>query len=115
MSRGPFGVVHRAVVEAVRLGARYWWVAPVLLGFLPAILLSNVLLGWVLTADWSCSRVAFGASGSRYGGCSTIAGELIVAVAVAWAAPLLVLVALLRLSRRAPGGWLRRSAASGGS
>ena len=94
-------MVHRAVVGAVKLGARYWWIAPVLLGFLPAILLSNVLLGWVLAADWSCSRVAFGASGSRYGGCSIIAGELIVVVAVAWAAPLLVLVSLLRLSRSA--------------
>ena len=104
MSRGPFGVVQRAVVGAVGIGVRYWWVAALCLGFLPALLLSNVLLGSVTAADWSCSTVEFGAPGSQYGGCSIIAGELIVAVALAWAVPLLLLVALLYLSRRARRG-----------
>ena len=64
------------------------------------MLLSNVLYGWVAAANWSCSRVEFGASGSQYGGCSIIAGELIVAVVVSWALPLFVLSTLLYLLRR---------------
>ena len=71
-----------------------------ILGFLPALLLTNVLLESVAAADWSCFRIEFGASGSQYGGCSIIAGELIVVVAVSWIAPLSVLVALLYLLRR---------------
>ena len=79
---------------------RYWWVILVALGFLPALLLTNVLLESVTAADWSCTRVEFGASGSQYGGCSIIAGELIVVVAISWIAPLSVLVTLLHLLRR---------------
>lgn len=104
MSRGPFGVVGQAAVGALRLGGRYWWVVPLSLGFLPALLLSNVLYGSVSAADWSCSAIEFGASGSRYGGCSIVAGELIVAVAVSWAVPLLLLVALLYLFEGWPSG-----------
>lgn len=104
MSRGPFRVVQRAIVEAGRLGVRYWWVALVSLWFLPALLLSNVLLGWVSTANWSCTSVEFGASGSQYGGCSVIAGELIVAVAISWLVPLSVLATLLYLRRRRSHG-----------
>ena len=98
--RVVFGAVRRAAVEAWRLVLRRWWVIPACLGFVPALLLSNVLYGWVAAANWSCSRVEFGASGSQYGGCSIIAGELIVAVAVSWALPLLVLLTLLYLLRR---------------
>ena len=79
---------------------RYWWVILAVLGFLPALLLTNVLLESVTAADWSCTRVEFGASGSQYGGCSIIAGELIVVVVISWIAPLSVLVALLYLLRR---------------
>jgi hypothetical protein len=88
---------------AVRV-LRYWPIAEVGLGFLPALLLSSVLLDSITAADWSCSKVEFGASGSQYGGCSTIAGELIVAVAISWAVPLFVLVALLYLLRRTRRG-----------
>lgn len=80
---------------------RYWWVILVSLGFLPTLLLTNVLLESATVADWSCTRVEFGAPGSQYGGCSIIAGELIVAVAVSWIAPLSLLVVLLYLTRRA--------------
>lgn len=102
MSRDPDGRGYRTAVEAVVRGMRYWWIAPLVLGFLPALLLSKVLLGWVSAADWSCTGVEFGASGSRYGGCSTIAGELVVAVAVSWLVPIVVLAALLYFRRRAP-------------
>ena len=97
-------MIGRAVFGAVRLGGRLWWVVPLSLGFLPALLLSRVLYGSVSAADWSCSTFEFGASGSRYGGCSIVAGELIVAVAVSWAVPLLLLVALPYLSRRGRRG-----------
>lgn len=102
MNRGPFGVVRGAVVEIVR-GLRYWWLAALMLGFLPAVLFSNVLLGSVSAANWSCTSVAFGASGSQYGGCSVIAGELIVVVVISWLVPLFVLATLLYLRRRSRG------------
>src|SRR4051812_50139194 len=88
---------------AVRV-LRYWPIAVVGLGFLPALLLSNVLLDSITAADWSCSKVEFGASGSQYGGCSTIAGELIVAGAISWGVPLFVFVGPLYLLRRTPRG-----------
>lgn len=87
----------------VGTGVRYRWVPPLILGFLLALLLSGVLLRWISAADWSCAGVEFGASGSRYRGCSTIAGELVLAVAVSWLAPLLVLAGLAYLGRRSPG------------
>jgi hypothetical protein len=99
--RVVFGSARRVAVEAWRLVLRRWWVIPACLGFVPALLLSNVLYGWVAAANWSCSRVEFGASGSQYGGCSIIAGELIVAVVVFWTLPLFVLLTLLYLLRRA--------------
>ena len=83
---------------------RYWWVVLVSLGFLPALLLTNVLLESVASVDSSCTRVEFGAPGSQYGGCSIIAGELIVAVTVSWIAPLSLLAALLYLMRHARQG-----------
>ena len=72
--------------------------------FLPALLLSNVLLSSVSAAGLSCMRVEFGAPGSPYGGCSIIAGELIVVVAVSWFVPLFVAATLLYLSGRSRGG-----------
>ncbi|MEJ7871979.1 MAG: hypothetical protein WKF67_06945, partial [Rubrobacteraceae bacterium] len=104
MVRGLFGTAYRVMVKTRGLGLRYWWVALISLGFLPALMFSNVLLNSTTAADWSCSRVEFGAEGSQDGGCSIIAGELIASVAVAWAAPLFVLVALLYLFRRARQG-----------
>ncbi|MDP9425909.1 MAG: hypothetical protein M3P37_07705 [Actinomycetota bacterium] len=63
-----------------------------------------MLLGWVSTANWYCTSVEFGASGSQYGGCSVIAGELIVAVAISWLVPLSLLATLLYLCRRRSHG-----------
>ena len=100
VSRRSFGAILRTMVEPDAVGLRYWRVAPLLLGFLPALLFSNVLLSSISTANWSCTSVAFGASGSRYGGCSIIAGELIVVVTISWLVPIFVLSALLYLRRR---------------
>ncbi len=113
MVRGLFGMSYRVLVGMWKLVLRYWWVALVSLGFLPALLFSIVLFGWVAEADWSCSTIEFGAEGSQYGGCSTIAGELIAVVVVAWAAPLFVLLALLYLLRRARQGEDDRGGFSG--
>ena len=92
MSRGSSGAFRRAATVVL-----------VLLGFLPALLLSNVLLASISATNLSCARVEFGAPGSQYRGCSVIAGELIVVVALAWAVPLVVLAALLYLRGRGEG------------
>lgn len=107
--RNPFRMARRAAVEARRLHLRYWWVALVSLGFLPALLFSSRLLKRVVRADWSCSQISFSANaGYGYTGssgeevfCETIPGQLIVATAVLWAAPLFVLLTLLYLRRHA--------------
>jgi hypothetical protein len=89
-------------------GPRYSWVALVGFGLLPALLLSLNLFGQIAQADWSCSKISFQASrSSSYGGpsgetvyCTTIPGQLIVAVAAFWTITLLGVVALLYILRR---------------
>ena len=89
-------------------GPRYSWVALVGFGGLPAILLSANLLGQVIQADWSCSKISFrpgenygyGSSSGETVYCSTIPGQLFVAMALFWAISLLGTVALVFLLRR---------------
>lgn len=73
---------HRFAIRAGARRMRPWWGLLLVPAFLPALLLSNVLLSSVSAAGRSCARVEFDASGSPYGGCSIIAGELIVVVAI---------------------------------
>lgn len=97
-----------AVVGAWWPGPRYSCVALVGFGLLPALLLSLNLLGEVVRADWSCSKISFRpGGGSVYGSssgesmyCATIPGQLIVTVGVFWAITLLGAGALLLLLRR---------------
>ena len=90
-------------------GPRYSWLALVGFGLLPALLLSLNLFGQIAQADWSCSKISFQSGrSSAYGGpsgetvyCTTIPGQLIVAVAVFWIITLLGAVVLLYILRRA--------------
>ena len=65
---------HRFAIRAGARRMRPWLGLLLVPAFLPALLLSNVLLSSVTAAGRSCTRVEFCASGSPYCGCSIIAG-----------------------------------------
>jgi hypothetical protein len=85
------------------------WAFLIALGGLPALVLSSSLLERAARANWSCSRVTFGAQGAEvygYGSssgesvvCDAVPGELVVMVAVFCVIALLGVVLLL-VSRR---------------
>jgi hypothetical protein len=85
------------------------WAFLIALGGLPALVLSASLLERAARANWSCSRITFGARGAEvygYGSspgksivCDAIPGELIVTAGVFCAVALLG-AALLLVTRR---------------
>ena len=61
-------------------GLRYWGAALIAFGMYPALLITGSVMGQVLNADWSCSKVAFdGISNANggYTGCTTVSIDLL--------------------------------------
>ncbi len=89
-------------------GLRYSGAALIAFGMYPALLISGLVLGQVVNADWSCSRVAFDGISNPNGGntgCTVVSIDLIFFGAGPWMVAFfgaLLLFRLLRAGSRTP-------------
>jgi len=88
-------------------GPRYAGMGLIVFGTYPALLISNAVLGQVVSTDWSCSTVAFDGISNPNGGraigmsagCTTVSVDLILFGACMWAVALLGILLLRRQPR----------------